>query len=578
MRKVYLVKVFVASLFSLMLVLMCSHFSFASGRDGRDIGGCTTSIIETTLGPVCGGTVETSTGSKANAFLGIPYGADTSGENRFTAPKIHEKWSDLFEAINYGSPCPEPETAGAGMSSEDCLHMNVWTPENVKDGDDIAVMLFIYGGDFVIGNSENTLYDGSYLAANKDVIVVSFNYRVGAFGFLVTNELDGNYGFLDQQLAMKWTKDNIKKFGGDPDRITIFGQSAGAASLGIHLTAAPDSEGLFHAGIMESNVLGTPLKTQEQARDFGEVFEALLDCKDVECLRSLSKEQITTKELFMEGAKTAVFPGWPYYISWNPVVDGTIIIEDPTIAFEKGRDHKPIIMGTNRDEGELFEGLQRVLDGGDSDEVFGFTQYIEFIASTFGRHFQDVEREYPGILEGSNETVISEIITDYSFHCGTHDAMVANSGHVPIWAYRFNKVPSFNFLCLDECSEFVCHMAELPFVFHSAELLTHFCKPFLPRVGYEYTAEEERMSQEMMDYWTNFAKYFDPNGKGEDKTNFTWTNFTTETPDYIVFDENPLQMEFHPFEEKCVFWDKIGYHLLNPWEVDDVPEDNENVQ
>src|SRR5262249_35840451 len=150
--------------------------------------------------------------------------------------------------------------------SEDCLSINIWTPADASSTSNLPVMVYIYGGAYIFGGSASPTYNGAYLAAKGGVILVTFNYRIGALGFLAGIEgLTGNYGLLDQQLALTWVKNNIANFGGDPSQVTIFGESAGAISVGLHLLSAPGSQDLFVAGIMESNPFALPLRTVEGA-------------------------------------------------------------------------------------------------------------------------------------------------------------------------------------------------------------------------------------------------------------------------------------------------------------------------
>lgn len=530
-------------------------------------GACMTEVVTTNSGPVCGMEVSTSTNKTAKAFLGIPFGNSTEGENRFSPPVPADPWVQTLVADTFAATCPEPVSVGIPQS-EDCLFLNIWTPERADENTDIPVMIFIYGGAFIQGNAEHPLYEGAYLAANEDVIVVNFNYRVGPFGFLVAEDVKGNAGFMDQQLAMKWVKDNIKNFGGDPEKITIFGESAGAMSVGLHLVSAPGSKDLFRAGIMESNPYALTFKTVEEAQHIGLVFKEMVDCKDLACLRAKPFAELMSAELFLETAKTTIFPGLQFYLTWTPVVDGDVITKDPFLAIEDGDLDKPIILGTNHGEGELFEGLVRVSLGGDTSDAFSFDGYIQYAASVFGEDLSKVTAKHPANFTGDNESAIANILTDYAFSCANHSVALksATETTLPIYIYRFNHVASFNFLCEEECKDDVCHMDELPFVFHTADLLER-CKFNRLLTGYKFTEEEELLSTAMGKYWTNFAKDMDPNGSGDNKAEFTWEPFTADNQNYIVFDSFPPTAETDPFADLCLFWDQIGYHLGTPWGV-----------
>ncbi len=526
---------------------------------------CRTDVVTTGSGPVCGTVVKTSTGKSAEAFLAVPFGQSTAGDNRFRPPVPVEPWTELFVADTYGASCPQPASIGFDQS-EDCLHLYLWRPEKKNIKADLPVMVFIYGGAFIEGGAELPLYDGSYLAANQDVIVININYRIGALGFLATNELEGNYGFMDQQLGLKWIHDNVKSFGGDLDKITIFGESAGAMSVGLHLLSAPDSKDLFRAGIMQSNPFGLPFKTIQEARNLGNVFQAMLNCKDADCLRKLTFAEIVSEELFLEQERPRVFTGLHYYLSWVPVIDGTVITKDPFHAFTDGELEKPVIMGTNKDEGELFEGIARLVLGTKARLMFSFDGYVSYLASIFGLDFEKVENKYPAI-DGDNETMLANVLTDFAFLCANHNAarLSTAKGDLPVYIYRFDHLTSFNILCLPECDDFVCHMAELPFIFHTDER-SFVCKksPFRKKTN-KFTKEEEALSLSMIEYWTNFAKHLSPNGPDNNSVGVKWPPFAIDDPQYMIFDTPAIKTVKDPFSHICDFWDNLGYFVKTPW-------------
>ena len=192
-------------------------------------------------------------------YRGIPYARPPVGDLRFAAPHQHRPWTHLRRTTSFGAICPQDGTATG--DSEDCLFLNIWTPRAaVNQGKRLPVMVFIHGGAFLFGAGSLPIYDGSYLAASGDVVVVTLNYRLGALGFLAVPELGltGNYGILDQRLALRWVAENIASFRGDPRKVTIFGESAGAMAVGLHLFSIPANRGRFRAAIMESNPLALP--------------------------------------------------------------------------------------------------------------------------------------------------------------------------------------------------------------------------------------------------------------------------------------------------------------------------------
>ncbi len=282
-----------------------------------------TGQISTTSGQVCGLQSQVAvkgTNVTVNNFCGIPYAqAPVNGLRWMSPASPPSSWqSNKVVATRFGNVCPQlqqpnPKAACSPdpqiIGNEDCLYLNVWAPQGGGTG--LPVMVFIHGGAFIEGSGSAPLYDGSFLAASNNVVVVSFNYRLGALGFLAyknpinpSDQLTGNYGFLDQQSALAWVQQNIRPFGGDPTRVTIFGESAGAMSVGLHMVAANYSNPPFQAGLMESNPMGIPYKTLEVAQGpiYGQRFVNQLttgtSCANasggvVSCMRAnLSQDQI----------------------------------------------------------------------------------------------------------------------------------------------------------------------------------------------------------------------------------------------------------------------------------------------
>src|SRR5262245_53355247 len=216
--------------------------------------------VDPPAGAVCGLAIEAppTTNRDLYSYRGIPYALPPVGDLRWAPPQPLPRWSDLRTATAFGAVCPQD---GATDDSEDCLFLNIWTPRAaVERQQRLPVMVFIHGGFFVFGAGSLPLHDGSYLAASGNVVVVTLNYRLGALGFLAVPELGltGNYGILDQREALRWVAENIAAFGGDPGKVTIFGESAGAMSVGLHLFSIPADRGRFRAAIMESNPLAIP--------------------------------------------------------------------------------------------------------------------------------------------------------------------------------------------------------------------------------------------------------------------------------------------------------------------------------
>lgn len=543
---------------------------FISGHVGAtSASGCTTGVIDSKAGPVCGKLVSSSTGKQAQAFLGIPFAESTAGDKRWTAPVPKQPWTKTRAALQYGPICPQqissPPTQLKATPHynklhslkikefikhvkkevgyrEDCLSINVWTPADAAPDADLPVMVFIYGGGFIAGDSSDPLYDGTYLAANKGVILVSFNYRLGVLGFLATDELSGNYGFMDQQLALNWVRDNIAGFGGDPDKVTLFGESAGAMSVGLHLFSAPDSKDLFRAGIMESNFLALPYKSLEDQKNVGNIFKQGLNCRDLACLKKTDVNTLIQAQDTFTLPMSTVFSGAKFYLPFAPAIDGELLTRQPTVAVTEGKHDKPILIGTNKNEAVLFVDGRSITP----------QDYAAWSASLFGLEFQKTVARYPAQNNNSNSALWALVQTDDFLLCSSR--YLAKNSSAPVYAYLFNHQPSFKVWGGPDCQtdDNVCHGAELPFVFHSAD-----------KIGGQFTEQEAVLSALMVDYWTNFAKILNPNGN----TAITpqWPEFKHNKKDYLALNTPKPAVQNDPYQDTCEFWDGIGYNLVEPW-------------
>jgi len=254
--------------------------------------------VQTESGAVIGKIEKLPYGKSVHEYLGIPYAEPPVGKLRFAAPKPLKPWSGVKRATKFGASCPQPSVSyrgteinftRSGGNIDDCLFLNVFVPASVKPNDKMAVMVWIHGGAFAYGTASH--YPAGVLATFNDVIVVSINYRLGILGFFNIPDTDykGNYGMLDQVLALKWVQSNIARFGGDPNRVTIFGQSAGGMSVSLHLVS-PLSKGLFHRAIMQSGASSSPLycgkvTNKKQLEVFAKRINCSLGPDLVDCVR-----------------------------------------------------------------------------------------------------------------------------------------------------------------------------------------------------------------------------------------------------------------------------------------------------
>ncbi len=344
----------------ILLLLMFAGSTLIGAEDLLDSAWLSTPV-KITSGLLQG--VESDVVPGIAAFKGIPYAAPPVGNLRWKTPILPTKWQDVRKADHYGDSCLQPEDKIIGSKeqqkmSEDCLYLNVWT-KSKTGSEKLPVMFWIHGGGCTTGSGSMPYYDGSRLA-QKGVVLVTINYRLGPFGYFghpalsaeSEHKVSGNYGLLDQIFALEWVRDNIAAFGGDPGNVTIFGESAGAISVGC-LLVSPLARGLFHRAILESgSILGVTntLKTLEEqgetlAKSFGTTkpFTA-------SSLRAIPADEVLAKSspaigLFGKGIK------------YRPVIDGYVIPEYPMALFEKGKQAPvPMLIGTNKDEVTIFMG------------------------------------------------------------------------------------------------------------------------------------------------------------------------------------------------------------------------------
>jgi para-nitrobenzyl esterase len=341
-------------------------------------------IVETADGRV-EGVVDTS---GLEVYKGIPYAAPPTGPRRWRPPQPVEGWTGIRAADRFGPRCMQPRPYGdmifrsEGMS-EDCLYLNVWTPEAERDAGR-PVLVYFYGGGFLAGDGSEPRYDGASMA-REGVVVVTLNYRLGVFGFLAHPALtaeapdsaSGNYGLLDQQRALEWVQQNIRAFGGDPQQVTIAGESAGSMSVSAHM-AAPGSDGLFARAIGESGaVLGTnPLPSRAQAEQSGVRFAEQVGADSLRALRALSASRLL---------ELAAKPSAPRF---GPAVDGRFLPRPPAEVYAAGTQATvPLLVGWNSEE-----STYRALTG---DRPPTPTVYAEAVRERFGDRADRVLELYP---------------------------------------------------------------------------------------------------------------------------------------------------------------------------------------
>ncbi|MDT5245505.1 MAG: para-nitrobenzyl esterase [Mycobacterium sp.] len=470
-------------------------------------------------------------------FAGIPYAAPPIGPLRWQPPAPAPAWQGVREATHPGPRCiqdPGVDMELGRQTDEDCLTLNVWTPLT-NDGHR-PVMVWIHGGGFASGNSG--LYVANGLASRGNIIVVTMNYRLGALGFLAHPALGpagavGNYGLADQQVALRWVRDNIAKFGGDPDKVTVAGESSGGTSVCDHLVA-PDSAGLFRAAIIQSG----PCQAQvalPAAEKISLEYADEVGCGQPEsaaqCLRALPADKLRE-------------PVWYYRIGRDqlsgPVKGTTVLPVDPITGLsEKRAARVPVLIGSNHDEFTLFVALQYLRGQG-----YTAAQYPDLLKDTFGPNAGAVEAHYPLNSYASVPLAYSAAVTDAVFACEADRMADALSGTEPVYAYEFN----------DRDAPAPDALRQLPFpvgASHSLELRYLFDIGDAPPLN----PAQRALADQMVDYWTAFVTSGSPQAPGQPN----WPTFDAATGKVLSLqpDGSRVVTTFEQ-EHQCAFWASVN--------------------
>jgi para-nitrobenzyl esterase len=492
------------------------------------------SIVDTASGKVRGRIHD-----GVHVFRGIPYAASPTGERRFTAPRPPEPWADVRDALHAGPVAPQPPSpletmfgAGPPRWSEDCLSLNVWTP--APDDARRPVMVWIHGGAFVNGSGATPWYDGTRFATNGDVVVVTINYRLGALGFLHLAPFGGerfadagNAGILDQIAALRWVHDNIESFGGDPGQVTVFGESAGAMSVGT-LLGTPAATGSFQRAIVQSGSATVIADAEEGARIAERVLTKLgLSPARVDDIVDVPTERIleAQTEVYDEESRTQ--------LPFRPVVDGLHLPEPPIAAIARGADPPvPVLVGTTAHEMTLFLAFER---SSGARDVGLLTKRAR---SVFGERADAVARSY---LDNRSQASVDDALiafeTDRVFRIPAirlAEAVVASA--TPAYMYLFAwETPAFGGVLRS------CHALELPFVWDA-----------LDQGGVDvFTGtgpERQALARDMHRRWIAFARTGDPG----------WPAYDTERRSVMVFDGNDDRVVDDPAGDERRLWDGIA--------------------
>ncbi|XP_029943804.1 acetylcholinesterase [Salarias fasciatus] len=555
-------------------------------------------VVQTASGRVRGVLLPVPDRSFVTAFLGIPFGEPPVGKRRFRPAEPKRPWTGVYEAGAYPNACYQfvdtsfPGFPGSEMwnpnrkMSEDCLYLNVWVPASPRPHN-LTVMVWIYGGGFYSGSSSLDVYDGRYLAHSETVIVVSMNYRIGAFGFLAlhgSSEAPGNVGLLDQRLALQWVQDNIHFFGGNPKQVTIFGESAGGASVGYHLLS-PDSRPTFTRAILQSGVPNSPWASVSpaEARRRATALGKLVGCNGgndtelVTCLRGKTPQELIDQEW-------TVLP-WSalFRFSFVPVVDGEVLPDTPEAMLSSGNfKDTQVLLGVNQDEGSYFLLYGAPGFSKDNESLISREDFLEGVKMSVP-HANDIGLEavvlqYTDWMDENNglknRDALDDVVGDHNVICplahfarsyAQHNALRAGGGGAGGGASygAMNSGGSAQggvYLYLFDHRASNLAWPEWMGVIHGYEIEFVFGLPLEKRLN--YSLEEEKLSRRMMRYWANFARTGNPN-EGLGDRGKRWPQFTLSEQKHVGLNTEPLKIHRGLRNQMCAFWNRFLPRLLN---------------
>jgi para-nitrobenzyl esterase len=460
----------------------------------------------------------------ACVWKGIAFAAPPVGQLRWRAPIPPEPHDGVFDAYEYGAACPQDQSLTSGGEAaafgEDCLYLNIWSP---KKSGQFPVMYWIHGGAFRQGSGTYEMSDGARLSAERDVVVVTVDYRLGALGFLALPELRdedpndsvGNYGLMDQIRGLEWVRDNIAGFGGDPENVTIFGQSAGGMSV-CALMAAPPAAGLFHKAINMSGACDSGSSLEDEY-ERGGLLADRLGCTGpgrLECLRGKTPEQILpdSHNMVLEAIRGSA-------VRHSPNIDGYVLVDQPLELIKRGDYNKtPAMLGHTRDEIKLYT---MVMPGISLLPKFVFKKLLKRL---MGPAFEEIMALYSWKDYKHPSQCALTIANDAFISRGYMAAQALADQGPPVYLWRFDwddtrfraKMGAF-------------HGLDEPFVFGALEMDSRLAKLLANEKAKELGAP---LSEAIMSYYTNFARTGDPNGPGL----LEWPEYTVDNKERIYFD------------------------------------------
>ncbi|XP_046549634.1 acetylcholinesterase-like isoform X2 [Haliotis rubra] len=516
--------------------------------------------VDTTHGKVVG-LRSTVLGKTIHTYYGIPYARPPIGDLRFKYPQPMDSWSpEVKEARSMKPSCLQTVQPSPGMPwravpsnfSEDCLYINVWAPANVTTSRKLTTMVWIFGGGYQSGSMNTPLYHGQYLAAENNVIVMSMNYRLGALGFLYLgpDTFPGNQGLMDQALALQWIQNNVGRFGGDASMITLFGESAGAASVGLHLLS-PISRNFFTRAILQSGAPDAPwgFTTAPKAMGSTRRLAELSNCSayshaDIfQCIRVLPPETVIQTQALVPIDGSAQF---------SPVVDGHFLPDSPASLIEKGQMKQvEILLGVNKNEGVgMLMGILPTIFTPFTDQLnVNRTQFLTTVKALTSVQpsaiFKAISAQYADIyvpsLHPNYLDSADGVLGDNFFKCPATKLAASHSANNNVYLYSFEyRIPSLP-------------LPQWMGVAHTFEIESVFGHP----LGDAFTSTDvdKSISRSMMTYWTNFAKTGNPNLP--ETPNYQWPTYNWMDERFLVFSSSGLSTEQGMRKPQCVFWNTL---------------------
>ncbi|CAM3815892.1 carboxylesterase/lipase family protein [Mesobacillus thioparans] len=486
-------------------------------------------IVETVYGKLEGNEL-----SGVSVWKGIPYAKPPVGPLRFRAPERPDSWEGVREASSYSPVGPQTQREimsffgnDVSNTSEDCLYLNVWSP--AADDKKRPVLVWIHGGSFVSGSGSADWYDGTSFADQGDVVVVTINYRLGVFGFLHLGELggeeyatSGNCGILDQVAALEWVQGNIAAFGGDPNNVTVFGESAGAMSIGV-LLGFPSAQGLFHRALLQSGTAAF-VHTPHTAT---KVASGLLTALQIEADDVSKLEELPAEQLLQAGE---LLPS----MSLFPVIDGVSLPKHPLEAVAEGSAKDiTLLVGTNKDEYNIFSVFDPEWKNADEAKIKALFE------KTFGPLLPALTKEFS---EPLSQDLFNKLLTMQVFSAPAVKLAELQSKHgAPVWMYRFDwETPVFDGALK------ATHALEIPFVWNTLD------KPNTVKFTGD-SPDRQLLGSEMHEAWIHFAHNGNPNTDQLPE----WPTYDLKNRATMIFN-NQSAVENDPNQDDRLKWEQLS--------------------